>query len=701
MTNEPNQTETPENLPENTEQEIPQTEQSGSQTADNQTVDGEAPVPADEAPDAAPAAEKAADEAPAAATDAPADVVPEAAPAETAADVPAADAPAEAPAVETPAEAPVADAPAEVPAAEAVEAPAEAAAEAAPAADAPAADAPAADAPAAEAVTEAPAEAAAETSPEAPAEGDDAAAVPAAKKKRLSDEEAQPIWDELKKGFDDHELLTFTVNRSIPGGAIVSYKGLEGFVPRSQFMISGRAEQSDIEPLIGTEVDLIVIEMTDFSKRKFVCSRKRALKKSRMMELKKGSIVEGKVTSITSYGAFVDLGGVDGLIHISRLSKVRVNTPNEVVSMGETVKVRIVDVNEKDERIALSMKEFTESPWSHAEEHYTVGTTVKGKIRNITDFGVYVQLEPGIVGMVHISDLSWTKRIQHPTEVVKMGDEIEVKIMDIRPKDKRIALSLKDTQPDPWPRLANIFPPDTEADGTVKQVMEAGAIVSLDFDMDCFVPRGKMGGRRRRGQPAPTLNVGDAVHVKIVEMDLEKHSFIGAIVREDGGEPEPRRGEERSDFKMPRQSATEGAFALGELDSLKKLFDAGAEEASAEEAPKAEETPKAEEAPATETPAPAEAAAEESPAVETPAEEAPKVEETPAEEAPAPAAAPAEEAPAEAEAPATEAPAAEEAPASETPVEAADAPAEETPAEEEAPKDEEKSEDKPETPPTA
>jgi|GEM_PF-1259057 len=499
-----------------------------------------------------------------------------------------------------------------------------------PKAEEPKAEEPKAEEPKAEAATQETA-AAGDEGDEDKNAADEAAAPTAPKKKKLSDEEAQPIWDELKAAFDNNELLTFTLNRSIPGGAIVSYKGLEGFVPRSQFLISGRADQSEIESHVGQEIDLIVIEMTDFSKRKFVCSRKRALKKQRMMELKKGSIVEGKVTSITSYGAFVNLGGVDGLIHISRLSKIRVNTPNEVVSLGETVKVRIVDINEKDERIALSMKEFTESPWTHAEEHFPVGTTVKGKVRNITDFGVYVQLEPGIVGMVHISDLSWTQRIQHPTEVVKIGEEIEVKVMDVRPKDRRIALSLKDTQPDPWSRLANIYPPNTEADGTVKQLMQAGAIVSLDFDMDCFVPRGKM-GRHRRGQPAPSYEVGDKVRIRVVEMDVEKHSFIGAIVREDGGDDEPQGRESRQDFRMPRQSESDGGFKLGDLEGLQQLLNSTAKADESEPATSTEEPPAPDEAKAAETPqaeesTPVTPPAEESPAVEPPSTDEPSKEE--------------------------------------------------------------------------
>ncbi|MBE0644842.1 MAG: S1 RNA-binding domain-containing protein, partial [Bacteroidetes bacterium] len=537
--------------------------------------------------------------------------------------------------------------------------------------DAPAEEAPVADAPAEEApVADAPAEEAPVAEGEgAVQEGEDVAAGRGRRRKKMDDAEAQPVWDELKAAHENGDMLSFHLSRSIPGGAIVSYKGLEGFVPRSQFLISGRAEQSEIEGMVGQDIDLVVIEMTDFAKRKFVCSRKRALKKHRMLELKKGSIVEGKVTSITSYGAFVDIGGVDGLIHISRLSKVRVNTPSEVVKLGDDVKVRIVDINEKEERIALSMKEFTTSPWQGVEETYKVGDTVKGKVRNITDFGVYVQLEPGVVGMVHISDLSWTKRIQHPTEVVKVGDEIDVKVMEIRSKDRRIALSFKDTQPDPWPRLANIYPANTEADGVIKQLMEAGAIVSLDFDIDCFVPRGKMGGRRRRGSESPeTNNVGDKVRIRVVEMDVDKHSFIGSIARDDSDSApqHQRRGERsepRSDFKMPHQSSSDNAFKLGDLEGLQKLFqataaaeaaEAAAKAPAVEEAPVVEETPVVEEAPVVEeTPV-----AEEAPAVEeTPvAEEVPAVEETPiAEEAPAVEETPiAEEAPAVEETPATD-----------------------------------------------
>ena len=499
---------------------------------------------------------------------------------------------AEAPVAEAPAtEAPVADAPAtDAPVAEepVAEAPvADAPATEAPVAEAPVAEAPVADAPAAEApVADTPAVDAPATEPTtagaASEDGADTTVGPgkkSRKKPRLSDEEAQPIWDELVASFENNELVTFNLVRSTKGGAIVDYKGLEGFVPKSHFSAMGRAEQEEIDSLIGQPIEMIILELSDVAKRKFVCSRKKALRKKRLLELKKGDVLEGRITSLASYGAFVDLGGVDGLIHISRMSKLRVEAPSEVVKVGETVKVRIVEINEKEDRLALSMKEFTTSPWALIEERYTPGMILKGKVQNITNFGVYVLLEAGITGMVHISDLSWTARVAHPSELVKIGDEVEVKILNIRAKDRRISLSIKETQPDPWLRLANIFPQDSEATGTVKQIMDAGLLVSMEYDLDCFIPRGKMGSRRggKRGgapQAPPSFNVGDSVHVKIIEMDPQKHSFVGAILRDESKDTDHRHGDRDDDYSIPRVTASDNAFRLGDIEGLQKLLNA-------------------------------------------------------------------------------------------------------------------------------
>ena len=467
------------------------------------------------------------------------------------------------------------------------------------------------------------------------------------KRPRLADDVARPIWDELVAAFEGGQVLEMHCSRAIQGGLLVEYKGLEGFVPKSQFSTEGRADQSELDAVVGTDLELVIIELSDFDARKFICSRKRATKRALLASITKGDVREGVITSLTNYGAFVDLGGVDGLVHISRMSKFRIGKPSDVAKVGETVKVRVVEVDLKNERVALSMKEFAESPWTGTGDRFPVGSIQTGRVRNITDFGVYVQFEPGIIGMIHVSDLSWTRRVQHPNEVVKVGQEIQVKIMDIRPTDHRMSLSYKDALPDPWPRLANIYPPDTEATGTVKRVSDSGAIVALDFDIDCFVPRGKMGGRRKgpRGgapTPAPTVVPGDTVRVKVLEMDIEKHSLIAALVREDGGgDSRHDRGDHRnedSSFSTASQQS-ERSFSLGDIAGLRNLLKATQDEEVAEAAPVIEEV--AEAAPVVEEVAEAapvvEEVAEAAPVVEEVATAAPPVEdapETPAEETP-------------------------------------------------------------------
>jgi ribosomal protein S1 len=468
--------------------------------------------------------------------------------------------------------------------------------------------------------------------PEAPPAGEDADAEKkkSRKRARLTDEESQPIWEELAGLHNSADIIHVECARTIPGGAIIYYKGLEGFIPRSQFMAEGRAEQSDMEPFLGQEIEAVVIEITEGDKKKFVCSRRKALKRDKFKAIKKGDIMEGVVTSVTNYGAFVDLGGIDGLVHVTRLSKVRVKSPSDVLKVKDVVKVRVVEVDPKNERIALSMKEFTESPWTQISEKYPIGSVQKGKIRNITDFGVYLQLEPGIVGMVHISDLSWTRRLQHPSELVRVGQELQVKVLEVKPDDKRIALSLKDTQPDPWPKLANIYPIGTEATGTVKRVMDAGAIVSLEYDIDCFVPRGKMGARRRPRKGAPQtaaatdLNVGDSVRVNVIEMDSDKHSFICGFVRDSA---DADHGDSRESGFSSRHSASERAFTLGEIAGLHKLVLDGDSAVAIEASADIEEAPKADvvidqpiavaEEPVTEAAASVEPPVIEPPAVET------------------------------------------------------------------------------------
>jgi small subunit ribosomal protein S1 len=419
------------------------------------------------------------------------------------------------------------------------------------------------------------------SSDESPAESPAAAAAsePAPEAKPdPTDESMTPIWEELVIAYEQGKVLSATLVKPIRGGALADIQGFEGFIPKSHFNASGHAGLKDIEALVGQTIDLVIMEISDFEKRRFTCSRKNAFRKMRLKEFKQGQTVEGVVTTITPYGAFVDLGGIDGLIHISRMSKVRVNHPSEIVKVGQTVKVKIVEVNHKDDRIALSTKEFTATPWQTIEDKYSIGDIVKGKVQNITSFGVYVQLEPGLTGMIHISDLSWTARVAHPSELLNNGDTVEVKITGIRPKDRRLSLSLREAQPDPWPRLATLYPRDSEVTGIVKDLLDAGMLVRVEDNLDCFVPKGRMGskrGGRRGGQApaAPAYAVGDTVNLKILEMDPQKHTFVGAVLREEREERGFRRDRDSGgDFEIPRATASDKAFRLGDIEGLQKLL---------------------------------------------------------------------------------------------------------------------------------
>ena len=376
------------------------------------------------------------------------------------------------------------------------------------------------------------------------------------------------VWEELTKAKDAEAIIPVKLKASVRGGAIIEYNGLEGFIPMSHVDLSKNPTEKHIEPLLGQMVDIVVIEMSTFEERRFVGSRKEALKKQRFNSMKKGMVVEGTITSITDYGVFVDLGGIDGLVHISRLSKIRVNHPSELVKFRQHVKVTVVDVDHKKERIALSMKEFTESPWAHVGEKYPTGSTHSGKVRNITSFGVYVQLEPGVDGMAHISDLSWTKRLNSPHDIFKIGDEVQVKVLDVSSEKQRISLSVKEMLPDPWPRLANIYPVDTTAEGTIKLLMPAGAIVELPHDVDAFIPRGKMRSRAKRGKKETTYNIGDVVRVRVVDINVEKHELIVGI------DYEEKQSEHRSEKQKEelKQATSDRAFTLGDIAGLREMI---------------------------------------------------------------------------------------------------------------------------------
>jgi small subunit ribosomal protein S1 len=378
------------------------------------------------------------------------------------------------------------------------------------------------------------------------------------------------------------------------------------------------------------------------------------------------------VVSITNYGAFVELEkGVEGLVHISEMSWTRnVKHPSKLVSIGDEIEAVVLKVDRDEEKISLGMKQIEEDPWLALPEKYPVSTRVEGKVRNLTSFGAFVEIEPGIDGLIHISDMSWTKRVQHPSEVVHKGEDVSVMVLGVDPENKRISLGLKQTQDDPWPEIATRMLPGVEQDGKVVRLLDDGVVVDLGDEIEGFVPKSQV--PVAAGKDLSTvLGEGQTMGLRILECDAGNHRIVLTVTEM----PEPP-------AKKAEPEAAEGedaAEASGSEES--PAAEAATAEAAVAEAPAAE----AAEAPADEV-------AAEEPAAEAPADEAA---EEPAAEAPADEAAeaPAAEAPADetAEAPAAEAPADETAdvPSDEAPAEEPVAEAEEEPAADEASEDEE------------
>jgi len=244
-----------------------------------------------------------------------------------------------------------------------------------------------------------------------------------------------------------------------------------------------------------------------------------------------GTRVQGKVVSITNYGAFVELEpGIEGLVHISEMSWTRnVRHPSKIVSIGETIEAVVLKVDESEEKISLGMKQIEQDPWMLLPQKFPVGTRLQGKVRNLTSFGAFVEIEPGIDGLIHISDMSWTKRVQHPSEVVKKGDTVDVVILNIDGENKRISLGLKQAAEDPWLQIGETLPIGTERKGRVVRLMDKGAVVDLGDDLEGFIPMSQLGIPNVENV-ADAVKEGQVVNVKVLEVDPIHHRIVLAAL---------------------------------------------------------------------------------------------------------------------------------------------------------------------------
>jgi small subunit ribosomal protein S1 len=333
------------------------------------------------------------------------------------------------------------------------------------------------------------------------------------------------VWERIREAFEKEEIVTGTITRRIKGGVVVDLFGIEAFLPGSQIDLR---QVPDLDALIGQKMDFKVIKVNKI-RRNIVVSRRVVLEqeRSKMRDeiidtLEKGQVREGVVKNITDFGAFIDLGGVDGLLHITDMSWGRVNHPSEVVSLGDRVKVVVLDFNEKKERISLGMKQLTKHPWEDVAAKYPEGTKVKGKVVSITDYGVFVELDQGVEGLIHISEMSWTQHIKHPSQLLNVGDEVEAVVLKLDAENEKISLGLKQAQPDPWQNIEDEIPVGSKVTGEIRNLAAFGAFIEIKEGVDGLIHVSDMSWTKKINHPSEVLKKGDKVECIVMAIDKDK-----------------------------------------------------------------------------------------------------------------------------------------------------------------------------------
>ena len=351
---------------------------------------------------------------------------------------------------------------------------------------------------------------------------------------RLSYEKAvrARVWAELEKTHEDGDIVMGTIIERVKGGFTVDVKTIKAFLPGSLVDVK---PVRDLGYLEGKELEFKVIKM-DQKRNNIVVSRRAILEESRAEQraevignLTEGQEVDGVVKNITEYGAFVDLGGVDGLLHVTDMAWRRVNHPSEILSIGETIKVQVIKINKETHRISLGMKQLQEDPWDLVQAKYPLESTHTGRVTNITDYGAFVELEPGVEGLVHVSEMSWTKKNVHPGKIVSTSQEVEVMVLEIDGAKRRVSLGLKQTMRNPWEVFAETHPEGTEVEGEVKNITEFGLFVGLPGDIDGMVHLSDLSWDQRGEEAIQDYRKGDTVQAVVSEVDVEKERISLSI----------------------------------------------------------------------------------------------------------------------------------------------------------------------------
>jgi small subunit ribosomal protein S1 len=366
-------------------------------------------------------------------------------------------------------------------------------------------------------------------------------------------------WVKLEKAFEKQEKVEGIIFNQVKGGFTVDLDGAVAFLPRSQVDIR---PIRDVTPLMQVPQPFQILKM-DRRRGNIVVSRRTVLEESRaeqrheiVANLEEGQVIEGMVKNITDYGAFVDLGGIDGLLHVTDIAWRRVNHPTEVLTIGQTVRVKIIKINHETHRISLGMKQLLEDPWQGIEAKYPVEARFQGRVTNITDYGAFVELEPGIEGLIHVSEMSWTKKNVHPGKIVATSQEVDVQVLEVDPIKRRISLGLKQTLANPWEAFAEKYPIGSEVEGEVKNKTEFGLFIGLDGEVDGMVHLSDLDWNKPGEQVIEDYKKGDIVKAKVLDVDIEKER-ISLGVKQLGVDPFAAKSGESAGAKAGEEGAAE------------------------------------------------------------------------------------------------------------------------------------------------
>jgi small subunit ribosomal protein S1 len=335
----------------------------------------------------------------------------------------------------------------------------------------------------------------------------------------------EEAWTRLEKNFAAQETVNGAIVGRVKGGFTVDLGGASAFLPGSQVDIR---PVRDVGPLMNIMQPFAILKM-DRQRGNIVVSRRAVLEESRASEraeivgqLKEGEVREGVVKNITDYGAFVDLGGIDGLLHVTDMSWKRVSHPSQVLNVGDTVKVQIVKINPDTQRISLGMKQLMNDPWDGVDAKYPANGVFKGRVTNITDYGAFVELEPGVEGLVHVSEMSWTKKNLHPSKILSTSQEVDVQVLDVDGEKRRISLGIKQVQANPWDAFAQTHPVGSVVEGEIKNITEFGLFVGLTPELDGMVHLSDIAWDAQGEEALQRYNKGDQVKAKVLDIDSEK-----------------------------------------------------------------------------------------------------------------------------------------------------------------------------------